>query len=306
MKNSTYKSISNCVAFSLFAASMAIAAPSRLDSLTATVDSLARLTNPPTANTLAELNARIDTWRQIAKDDPGSSELQPAMQTCSLLVEIAKVESHTATLNKQRDSIWQRRLTTSSQVLAIQKEIQMVETGYAGALARDLDDYKKKLEEERQKLLEEQNKARERQDDARKKLDMLQSQLIQVSKTARGIILSMSDILFEVGKATLTNDLKTSLARVAGIMTVYQEANILVEGHTDNTGSAELNQKLSEQRALNVMEFMVTQGIVATRMKSSGYGFTQPVAPNDTPEGRQKNRRVDLVIQDKALGDGVK
>ena len=150
-------------------------------------------------------------------------------------------------------------------------------------------------------LLEERAKAEARQNEAKNKLNELQSKLIQVTEDARGIILSMSDILFDVDKATLKSDLKTSLARVAGILSVYQELHVSVEGHTDNTGSAEHNRKLSEQRAKNVLDFLVAQGIDGSRLVSKGYGMSVPVADNSTKEGRQKNRRVDLVIKDKVL-----
>ena len=137
------------------------------------------------------------------------------------------------------------------------------------------------------------------------KLNELQSKLIQVTKDARGIILSMSDILFDVNKATLKADLKTSLAKVAGILSVYQQFNVSIEGNTDNTGSAEHNMKLSQQRADNVMNFLVEQGIDANRLTAKGLGMSMPIADNSTKEGRQKNRRVDLVIQDKALQQGA-
>lgn len=157
------------------------------------------------------------------------------------------------------------------------------------------------LEAEKKALAEERAKAEARQAEAMNKLNELQSKLIQVTKDARGIILSMSDILFDVNKATLKADLKTSLAKVAGILSVYQQFNVSIEGNTDNTGSAEHNMKLSQQRADNVKNFLVEQGIDAGRLTAKGLGMTMPIADNKTKEGRQKNRRVDLVIQDKAL-----
>ena len=107
----------------------------------------------------------------------------------------------------------------------------------------------KQLEAEKKALAEERAKAEARQAEAMNKLNELQSKLIQVTKDARGIILSMSDILFDVNKATLKADLKTSLAKVAGILSVYQQFNVSIEGNTDNTGSEEHNMKLSQQRA---------------------------------------------------------
>lgn len=154
-------------------------------------------------------------------------------------------------------------------------------------------------------LKEERAKAEARQKEAKDKLNKLRSKLIQVNEDARGIILSMSDILFDVDKATLKQDLKTSLAKVAGILSVYQELNVSVEGHTDNQGSAEYNMKLSEQRAKNVLDFLESQGIEAKRLTYKGYGMTRPIGDNSTKEGRQKNRRVDLVIQDKTLQEAA-
>ncbi|MDO4947200.1 OmpA family protein [Fibrobacter sp. UWH1] len=168
-------------------------------------------------------------------------------------------------------------------------------------LQKKLAEEQAALEAEKKALAEERAKAEARQQDAMNKLNELQSKLIQVSKDARGIILSMSDILFDVNKATLKSDLKTSLAKVAGILSVYQQFNVSIEGNTDNTGSEEHNMKLSQQRADNVMNFLVEQGIEAGRLTAKGLGMSMPIADNSTKEGRQKNRRVDLVIQDKAL-----
>lgn len=168
-------------------------------------------------------------------------------------------------------------------------------------LQKKLAEEQAALEAEKKALAEERAKAEARQQEAMNKLNELQSKLIQVSKDARGIILSMSDILFDVNKATLKQDLKTSLAKVAGILSVYQQFKVSIEGNTDNTGSEEHNMKLSQQRADNVMNFLVEQGIEAERLTAKGLGMTMPIADNSTKEGRQKNRRVDLVIQDKAL-----
>ncbi|MCL2220259.1 MAG: OmpA family protein [Chitinispirillia bacterium] len=116
----------------------------------------------------------------------------------------------------------------------------------------------------------------------------------------------MSDILFETGKATLTANLKTNLARIAGILMVYKEPNIMVEGHTDNVGTRDFNQKLSEDRARNVMKFLVENGVEAGRLTAVGSAFDKPIADNATPEGRAKNRRVDLIIMESELDYGQK
>ena len=168
-------------------------------------------------------------------------------------------------------------------------------------LQKQLAEEQAALEAQKKALAEERAKAEARQQEAMGKLNELQSKLIQVSRDARGIILSMSDILFDVNKASLKQDLKTSLAKVAGILSVYQQFNVSIEGNTDNTGSEDHNMKLSQQRADNVMKFLVEQGIDASRLTAKGLGMTMPIADNNTKEGRQKNRRVDLVIHDDAL-----
>jgi len=116
------------------------------------------------------------------------------------------------------------------------------------------------------------------------------------TETARGYVVSLSDITFDTGKATLKTDAKYSLAKLAGILTLLQEMTLSVEGHTDSTGSAETNQKLSAARANSVMTFLKEMGVAETRMTAKGFGPDQPVAPNDTAEGRARNRRVEIIL----------
>lgn len=124
----------------------------------------------------------------------------------------------------------------------------------------------------------------------------LENEQITVERDKRGTVISVSDMLFEVGKSALTGKLKPNLARVADILAVNPNAHITIEGHTDNRGDKSRNQRLSEQRAANVKQFLITQGVDSTRIIARGYGFKRPIAPNDTEEGRRKNRRVELVI----------
>ncbi|MDR1760757.1 MAG: OmpA family protein [Fibrobacter sp.] len=240
-------------------------------------------------------------------------------KACSLYVEILRKQIETQKARERIAANWAKRLQTMDDIEATQELIGEARSGRVSNLAADLDAERLRLaqtsedlksteqaakdrEAALQKALdEERKKAEARQQEARNRLNELQSRLIQVTQDARGIILSMSDILFDVNKATLKDDLKESLAKIAGILSVYQELNVSVEGHTDNTGTDAYNMKLSEQRAQNVKDYLVSQGIDASRLSSKGLGKTMPVATNDTKEGRQKNRRVDLVIQDKLL-----
>lgn len=256
-------------------------------------------------------------------DDPTSEQTMSLSAACSLYVNIVKVQGETQTIRNKIADNWEKRIAVARDIEAIQQkihsgkesdlmdsqaklqaEMQQKQEKFAADSAANQEALKAagQREADLQKALDEERaKAEQRQKDAMNKLNELQSKLIQVSKDARGIILSMSDILFDVNQATLKADLKTSLAKVAGILSVYQQFNVSIEGNTDNTGSEEFNMKLSEQRATNVMNFLVEQGIDAGRLTAKGLGMTMPIADNSTKEGRQKNRRVDLVIQDKAL-----
>jgi outer membrane protein OmpA-like peptidoglycan-associated protein len=94
------------------------------------------------------------------------------------------------------------------------------------------------------------------------------------------------------------------LATIAGILIAYKDPKILIEGHTDNRGSKEMNQKLSEDRASNVLKLLVERGVAAERLTSIGHNFEKPIADNSTKEGQAKNRRVDLIVQDGQLDTG--
>ena len=183
------------------------------------------------------------------------------------------------------------RSTTQAALLAESRDAALKATL---ELERGLqDDLRSELDKTRQE-------ARTRQQDLYDALGQLEGKYAKISQDARGTILSLADILFDFGKATLKRDVEFALVRVATILNQFSEMSISVEGHTDNIGSEGYNQDLSERRAKAVYEFLVEQSVDPGRMKYQGFGFSRPVAENTTDEGRQRNRRVDLVIQDKA------
>jgi outer membrane protein OmpA-like peptidoglycan-associated protein len=122
------------------------------------------------------------------------------------------------------------------------------------------------------------------------------SSVAETNETARGVIVSLSGILFDLGKATLHPSAQLSVAKLAGILTVFQNMNLSIEGYTDTSGTDEVNMKLSNDRARTVYDFLQAQGIAAGRMKYQGFGPASPVAPNDTEANRAKNRRVEVVL----------
>ena len=123
--------------------------------------------------------------------------------------------------------------------------------------------------------------------------------------TARGLIVSLSDVLFDTGKSTLRPVAREKLAKISGIVLAYPDLRLAIEGNTDSVGSDAMNQQLSEQRAGSVRDYLVRENIPSASMTSQGFGKTQPVASNDTAEGRQQNRRVELVVSGEVIGTTI-
>ena len=127
--------------------------------------------------------------------------------------------------------------------------------------------------------------------------------ILQTRDSARGLIVNMSDVLFDTGSYTLKPGAREKLAKISGIVLAHPGLTLQIEGHTDSVGGDDFNQQLSERRADTVRDFLAEQGVPASSITAHGFGKTQPVASNDTPEGRQRNRRVELVVNGDAIGN---
>ena len=127
--------------------------------------------------------------------------------------------------------------------------------------------------------------------------------ILQTRDSARGLIVSMSDVLFDTGQYSLKPGAREKLAKVAGILLAYPGLNIEVGGYTDNVGGDEMNQKLSENRATSVRDYLVQEGVTTNSVSARGFGNTLPVASNDSSAGRQQNRRVELLVSGDAIGN---
>jgi outer membrane protein OmpA-like peptidoglycan-associated protein len=139
----------------------------------------------------------------------------------------------------------------------------------------------------------------------RKQLMAQLNSILQTHDTVRGLIVNMSDVLFDTGSYTLKPGAREKLAKISGILLAYPGLKVQVEGHTDSVGSDDFNQRLSEQRAESVRQYLVDQQVPAAAVTAFGFGKTRPVASNDTAEGRQANRRVELVVSGEAIGNTV-
>jgi len=274
--------------------------------------------------TYAAVNGRITALENIEENKRKGADYEAELKNCDLAVELFKIQLSKAALRKNLDSLKQENLLVQKKISATKDsliDLWASDAKGAKSLNAALNEQRERQERlnrenaqkdsiEKARLAEElakKEKALAEKDsllaaqkaEAEKRLDALRSKTINVYKDARGTILSMSDILFEFGKADLTDELKLNLAEIAGILkSLLTESKIEIEGHTDNVGTAASNKKLSEQRANAVLNYLVERGVNKKQLKAIGYGLSKPVASNDTPEGQAKNRRVELVIKD--------
>jgi outer membrane protein OmpA-like peptidoglycan-associated protein len=129
--------------------------------------------------------------------------------------------------------------------------------------------------------------------------------ILQTRDTVRGLIVNMDDVLFDTAKFSLRPLAREKLAKVAGIVSGHPGLRLDVEGHTDSVGGDDYNQQLSEQRGATVRDYLTGQGMATGSVTSKGFGKNQPVASNETAEGRQQNRRVELVISGEIIGTTI-
>ena len=135
--------------------------------------------------------------------------------------------------------------------------------------------------------------------------DRLRQQLnliLETRETARGLIVNLSDVLFDTARADLKPGAREKLSRVVGIVQSHPGLRMEVEGHTDSVGSDSYNLQLSERRAASVRSYLVTAGVAPAAVATSGRGETSPVASNATAAGRQQNRRVELIVSGEPIG----
>ena len=176
-----------------------------------------------------------------------------------------------------------------------QQKLLEAQTQQAKLSAQEAERARLEADQQRQKAENEKTALRER---LRQQLNLI----LETQETARGLIVNISDVLFDFNKYTLKPGAREKMAKVAGILLAYPGLKIQLEGHTDSIGSDEYNQKLSEQRAATVRDYLVQQGVPMASVAAVGLGKASPVASNDTAAGRQRNRRVDMVVSGEPIG----
>src|SRR5579863_9922177 len=172
----------------------------------------------------------------------------------------------------------------------------------ADRLKRENDAQRAATQADLDRMAREKTQAEAEKTELRAQLLSQFNAILQTRDSARGLIVNMSDVLFDTAKYSLRSAAREKLAKVAGIVAGHPGLKLAVEGHTDNVGKDDYNQRLSEQRSGAVRDFLILQGMPASNVSGAGFGETRPVASNDTAAGRQQNRRVELVISGDIIG----
>ena len=231
--------------------------------------------------------------RQAEQAEKRANELRSQAEMEKGEAERAKAEmaAAAAALAAQKSDL-------ESQMAALTAEKDAAERAKAdsAAAAAALDLKKRELETQMAVLAAENDRTRAERDALSQRLTGALSHVAETKNTARGVVVSLPDILFDTNKATLKSGTQVTLGKLSGVLSVFPDLNLRIEGYTDSTGTDEINNKLSKDRAASVVAFLAKQGIPAARMTSEGYGSKYPVSPNDTKQGRAKNRRVEIVL----------
>jgi len=209
-----------------------------------------------------------------------------------------KIAKQTALLYAAQDEV--KRAESQRQEVLIQARQAEAAASEQRAEASEKRAEEALSEAEQERMEAEQ--AREAAEAARQKAQKLAERVdeLEAQQTERGLVLTLGDVLFDVDEATLKPGGQRAVTELKNFLSEYKERNVLIEGHTDNTGSDSYNQKLSQQRANAVRQALIGQGVAGTRIRSAGLGEQYPKASNNTNAGRQQNRRVEVIISDKS------
>ena len=260
-----------------------------------------------------ERQQSADAQARTQKQADEATQRKEQAESDAAKAQAAKAQAESDTLNAQAanaqaqsDAAKARNDTADAQAATAKAKSDMADSQASSATA--LSAAQADADQSRADTLKAQEAAQQAESDKaamRAKLSEQLNSILQTHDSARGLIVSMSDVLFDSGKYSLKPGAREKLSKVAGILLAYPSLNIEVGGYTDNTGGDAMNQTLSENRARSVRDYLVQQGVGTNSVSSRGFGNSLPVASNDNSAGRQQNRRVELLVSGEAIGKPV-
>ncbi len=254
------------------------------------------------ATQMAEDARRISIAKeeQIAKETMIRNEKEANARAAEETQRRTEAEAQAAAANAAAQNAEQQKKEAELAMAQAREAQQQAEAARQAALAEEA-----KLTTEKADALKAKQQAEEDAQALRHKLEQQLNMILQTRDTARGLIVNMSDVLFDFNQATLKPGAKEKLAKVSGILLAYPALHLSVEGYTDSIGTPEYNMKLSQRRADSVRDYLVSHGISADNVQAIGKGEANPVATNSTAAGRQQNRRVELVVSGDIIGQPI-
>ena len=270
-------------------------------------------TNAREAVQMAE-DARIISVRKIQADTLAAERAAAAQREADAQAKAAEEARLRATSDAERQAAEQARMQAEQAKAAAmaasaqaERDRQAAEAARAAALAQQ---QAAQAEAEKARLAASQANTALAQSEAekaemRRKLLAQLNAILETRDSARGLIVNMSDVLFDFNQSTLKPGAREKLAKVSGILLAYPGLKLAIEGHTDSIGSDQYNQTLSEKRAMSVRDYLIAQGINMNNLTAMGMGKANPVASNDTAAGRQQNRRVEMVVSGEIIGTPI-
>jgi outer membrane protein OmpA-like peptidoglycan-associated protein len=215
-----------------------------------------------------------------------------------------RIEKQNQLSQQQAQQAQQQAEQAQQQAEQAQQQAQ-IEAQQRTAAEQQAQQASEQANEARQQAQEGRQRAQQaeaQQQQLRQQLRDQLNQILETRDTARGLIVSMPDVLFDTGSANLKSTARERLAKVAGILIAHPDIKVEVDGYTDSTGDPMCNERLSQERAASVQSYLSQQGVSAGSISIHGFGEANPVASNDSSVGRQQNRRVELVVTGKSIG----
>jgi outer membrane protein OmpA-like peptidoglycan-associated protein len=253
-------------------------------------------------------DARLIALRKMEEEHAAADKAAADQREADARAQAAQAEAQRA--SAERAQAEAERVRTQAEMDAERaKANAQAETDRAAKERADADTARAAAQTQAQATQAQLDQARQAADQAEQEKAQLREQIrqqlnmiLETRETARGLIVNMSDVLFDSGKYTLKPGAREKLAKIGGIVLAHPGLKLQVEGHTDSIGGDEYNQTLSEERANSVRDYLVSQGVARDAVTARGLGKTQPVTDNSTAAGRQQNRRVELVVSGEAIG----
>jgi outer membrane protein OmpA-like peptidoglycan-associated protein len=254
----------------------------------------------------SELQNSADAQAQSQQQADDARRLKEQAQSDTAQAQLDTAQAQAAKDQAESDAARARNDAANAQAANVKAQSDMADNQAASASA--VSAAQADAEQSRLAAQQAQLSAQQAETDKaamRAKLSEQLNSILQTRDSARGLIVSMSDVLFDTGKYSLKPGAREKLAKVAGILLAYPGLNIEVGGYTDNVGGDSMNQTLSENRAGSVRDYLVQEGVSTNSVSAKGFGNTLPVASNDNSAGRQQNRRVELLVSGEAIGSPV-